>query len=109
MGQVILIQDGHSSKIDVSSLFFQILTFRNDKSKRKATKPRNHQRSVVSPRSLKSPIKFKQQQGSRSSRLFPVGKSHHQDLLRRQVHVKIPTASFVVTYFCRDQDHHCST
>jgi hypothetical protein len=48
MGPVILIQDGHPSKIDVSSLFFQILTFRNDESKRKANKPRNHQRSVVS-------------------------------------------------------------
>jgi hypothetical protein len=31
----------------------------------------------VSTRSLKSSIKFKQQQGSRSSRLFPVDKSHH--------------------------------
>jgi hypothetical protein len=48
MGPVILIQDGHPSKIDVSSLFFQILTFRIDESKRKAIKPRNHQRSVVS-------------------------------------------------------------
>jgi hypothetical protein len=48
MGPVILIQDGHPSKIDVSSLYFQILTFRNDDSKRKATKPRNHQQSVVS-------------------------------------------------------------
>jgi hypothetical protein len=48
MGQVIPIQDGHPSKIDISSLFFQILTFHNDESKRKAIKPRNHQRSVVS-------------------------------------------------------------
>jgi hypothetical protein len=48
MGPVILIQDGHPSKIDVSSLFSQILTFRNDESKRRAIKPRNHQRSVVS-------------------------------------------------------------
>jgi hypothetical protein len=48
MGPVILIQDGHSSKIDISSLFFKTLTFRNDESKRKAIKPRNHQRSVVS-------------------------------------------------------------
>jgi hypothetical protein len=50
-----------------------------------------------------------QQQGSRSSRLFPVDKSNHQDLLRRQVRVKISTASFVVTYFCRDPDTHCSS
>jgi hypothetical protein len=35
MGPVILFYDGHSSKIDVSSLFIQILTFRNDESKRK--------------------------------------------------------------------------
>jgi hypothetical protein len=60
----------------------------------------------VSTRSLKSSIKFKQQQGSRSSRLFPVSKSHHQDLLCRQVHVKISTASFVMTYFCRDPNTH---
>jgi hypothetical protein len=109
MGPVILFKDGHSSKIDVSSLFFKILTFRNDESKRKAIKPRNHHRSVVSTKSLKLSIKFKQQQGSRSSRLFPVGKSYHQDLLRRQVHVKISTASFVVTYFCRDLQTLCPT
>jgi hypothetical protein len=48
MGPVILIQDGHPFKIDVSSLFFQTLTFRNDESKRKAIKPRNHQQSVAS-------------------------------------------------------------
>jgi hypothetical protein len=48
MGPVILIQDGHPSKIDVSSLFFQTLTFRNDELKRKAIKPCNHQGSVVS-------------------------------------------------------------
>jgi hypothetical protein len=48
MGPVILIQDGHPSKIDVSSLFFKTLTFHNDESKRKAIKPRNHQQSVVS-------------------------------------------------------------
>jgi hypothetical protein len=48
MGPVIRKQNGHPSKIDVSSLFFQILTFRNNESKRKAIKPRNHQQSVVS-------------------------------------------------------------
>jgi hypothetical protein len=48
MGQVILIQNSHPSKINVSSLFFKTLTFRNDESKRKAIKPCNHQRSVVS-------------------------------------------------------------
>jgi hypothetical protein len=48
MGPVIIIHDGHPSKIDVSSLFFQILTFRNDESKRKGIKPPNHQQSVVS-------------------------------------------------------------
>jgi hypothetical protein len=37
MGQVIRFQDGHPSKIDVSSLFFQILTFRNDELKRKGS------------------------------------------------------------------------
>jgi hypothetical protein len=48
MGPVILIQNGHPFKIDVSSLFYQILTFRNDESKQKAIKPRNHQLSVLS-------------------------------------------------------------
>jgi hypothetical protein len=31
------------------------------------------------------------------------------DPLRCQVHVKISTASFVVTYFCHDLNAHCST
>jgi hypothetical protein len=47
MGPVILIQDGHPSKIDVSSLFIQILTFRIDESKRKAIKPQASQPSTI--------------------------------------------------------------